>query len=425
MTRTLILACCTLLSLTACGRNHGAAAGPDAPGFPALDGARGDLPPAPTPTPTPSGPVYLESFFPNGTNTVPAGKCLGFTIVGNGVTFAPDATVKVGTLGVLTAAAIDATHLRVGSPETKNTCDYTPIFFTKTGPQDVTITSGTQVWTLSSALQLTPTQVFETGIVGQTQVYTRDILTAPGANTFDTPYDVDIYKVDTVGILREYSHMDFFDRSGMSLVPRIEFWNQHWPNTFLGFGAITSIFPENGPNYFVVRDVEGKGGPGADYDLGASADVLADPGNDGTGCNGSHPILPGTYHVGDLHLWNGFDPQGAPGCSDQLFGTPIYASGLDATWTITVPAGKTLRAAAYDNHYSQAIYLLPKDFGCNPHPTTCTAAAGYFGGGSTNQIKYTNRSGADEDFYLVFDTTGVNGISDRAFFINIEMLDRE
>src|SRR5207253_9878361 len=83
------------LAVAACGHDSN----PGTPGTPtpvpsASSTATATPPQTPTPTPTPSGPVYLDSFFPNGTSTVPAGKCLGFTVVGNGVTFAPDAKVK-------------------------------------------------------------------------------------------------------------------------------------------------------------------------------------------------------------------------------------------------------------------------------------------------------------------------------------------
>ena len=230
-------------------------------------------PQTPTPTPTPSGPVYLDSFFPNGTSTVPVGKCLGFTVVGNGVTFAPDAKVKVGKLGDVETTALDATHLRVGAKETGGTCVWTPIFG-EPGAQKVTIASGADAWTLTSSLTLAPAQVYATGMVGTEQTYTSVLVSSAGSNVFETPYDVDIYKVDTTGWVRVYTHVDFFDLSGSDQVPLIEFWNQHWPTAPLNKGAISALFPENGPDYFVVRDVQGKGGPGANYDLGATAGVF-------------------------------------------------------------------------------------------------------------------------------------------------------
>lgn len=380
-------------------------------------------PAPPAPTPTPAGPVYLDGFFPNGTSTVPVGKCLGFTVVGNGVTFAPDSKVKISTIGTVETTAIDATHLRVGAAETAGTCVWTPIFLAP-GALKVTITSGPDAWTLTSSLTLAPAQVYETGMVGTTQSYTSALISSAGANEFETPYDVDIYKVDTEWLRRVYTHLDFFDESGMALIPRLDFYTERYSESPLGSGAIGELFPENGPVYFAVRDVQGKGGPGALYDLGASADVLTDPphGNT-TGCGGAHEITPGTYHADVANLWNAFDPQDAPGCADSLFGTTFRAGGLDSAWTVTVPPGKTLRAAAYDNHYVMAVYLLPKD-GCTPHPTTCTAAASRWGGG-TNQIAWKNTTATDQSFYIVFDTMGLNGIPDGAFLINVELLDHD
>ena len=93
-------------------------------------------------------------------------------------------------------------------------------------------------------------------------------------------------------------------------------------------------------------------------------------------------------------------------------------------FSITIPAGKTLRAAAYDNHWSQAIYLLRKDLGCDPRPTDCAAAAGFFGGGNTNLLSFENTNAVDEDFYLVFDTTAVSTTSDGAFLISVDLLDK-
>ena len=412
------------LAAAACGHDSNQA--PQTPPSPvpsATSSPTATPPQTPPPTPTPSGPVYLDSFFPNGTSTVPVGKCLGFTVVGNGVTFAPDATVKVGTLGAVETTAIDATHLRVGSKETGGTCVWTPIFGAA-GAQKVTIASGADAWTLTTSLSLAPAQVYETGLVGTAQTYTSALVSSAGSNVFETPYDVDIYKVDTEWLRRVYTHLDFFDESGLGLIPQLDFYTQRYSNAPLGSGAIAEIFPENGPVYFAVRDVQGKGGSGAHYDLGATADVLADPphGNT-TSCHGIHELQPGTYHADVANLWNAFDPQGAPGCKDSLFGDEIWAGGLDSAWTVTVPAGKTLRAAAYDNHYVMAVYLMPAD-SCTPHPTTCTAAASHWGGG-TNQIAWKNTTGSDQHFTLVFDTMGLNGKPDGAFLINLESLDHD
>ncbi len=381
-----------------------------------------------TPTATPAGPVYLDAFFPNGTNQVHLGKCLGFTVVGNGVTFGADASVTVGSLGPVPFTRLDATHLRVGSPKTAGTCVYTPIFG-DAGMQDVTVSSGPNTWTVAEGIELDPPQVYSFGMVGPSTRFGRDVVTDAGANTFETPYDVDIYTIATTEITRVYPHMDFFDLSTAgNVVPQLEFWNSKFPNDFLGRGALTTIFPQNStaafPDYFVVRDIKGQGGLGADYDVGVSADQLGWTA-DGSGCSGARPINPGAYHIDDALLTDAFNPANSFGCRDSIFGTPINAPGPDAAFTVTIPAGKSFRAAAYDNHWSQAIYLLPKSYSCNPQPEDCLAAAGFFGGGNTNQLRFTNESAVDEDFLLVFDTTAVSGTSDGAFLVNVEILDRK
>lgn len=384
--------------------------------------------PTPTPTGTPAGPVFLGSFHtPDGENVVPMGKCLGFTVIANdalGTTFDPAATVTVGDLSGFKTYWLDSKHLRVGSDETGGACTFLPIFH-DAETVDVTIDSGADHWTLPAAIEITPPELHDAGFVSPDQVFTRDYMTDPGANTFEQPYDVDIYKVTTSDIVRNYPHLDFFDLSGSGLVPSVEFWNKRWPDDLLGRGANAVIFPENGENYFVVRDVQGKGGPGADYDLGFSGDELGWV-QDGSGCSNAQPLTAGAYHIDDAMLSNAVDPDNGSGCLDSTFGTPIKGSGPDAMFTVTVPAGKTLRAAAYDNHWSQAIYLLPQTGdSCSHVPPTCTRAAGFFGGGNTNLLEYANTTGADQNFYLVFDTTAVTGTSDGAFLINMEILDRK
>src|SRR5207302_1559471 len=149
---------------------------------------------------------------------------------------------------------------------------------------------------------------------------------------------------DFTDAYRMYPHLDFFDM-GSGIVPKIEFWNKKWPDAPLNEGAFADIFPENGTNYFVVRDVLGAGHPGADYDLGVVGDELGWTA-DASGCASAQPIVPGSYHIDDKLLVNTMDPGGNGSCLDSAFGDGIVAPGPDAAFTITVPAGKSLRAEA-------------------------------------------------------------------------------
>jgi hypothetical protein len=416
----------TIAVMAACSGHGGTQAPFDGPydmPQPPPDKGGGDV----APTPTPSGPVYLEKFHtPSGLAQMPLGKCLGFTVVANGVTFpSTGMSVNLGPMGSVPFTWMDPTHLRVGAPETEGTCVYTPFWGLDPGLWDVTVKTADTEWDLPAAIEVDAPEMFHVTDVRDSRVYSSDKLSGVlGANTFDQPYDVDIYKVDFIDPTpwaRVYPHLDYFDK-GTGIVPSIQFWNDKDALAPENEGAFADIFPMNGTNYLVVRDVSGQGGPGKNYDLGMERDQLKWTA-DASGCANAQPIAPGSYHIDDAHLTNAFDPQGNGYCLDSVFGDPIVAPGPDAVFTITVPAGKELRAESYDNHWSQAIYLLPRASGCDPMPMDCTAAAGHFGGGNINTVRYMNDTGADQDFYLVFDTTAISTTSDGAFLVSVELND--
>jgi hypothetical protein len=395
-------------------------------------------PPGPTPTPTPSGPAYLDKLFPNGTRQVPLGKCLGFEVVGNGVTFAADATVSVGALGKMPVTFLDETHLQVGAPETGNTCVFTPIFGVRPGPQDVVVTSSSNRWTISAGIDLTPVQVYTVtskdpkGWFYPTtpRVWTSDEFAGatgvpPGVNTFETAWDVDVYKAHFDDTIRTYPHLDFFDLDAHGLVPQLEFWSPNWPNAPLGMGAFASIFPEPGDVYWVVKDANGRGGPGVKYDLSIIADELGDTAT-GSTCANAPEIAPGGYHIGDKTLVNNFNPDGT--LLDSWFGNPLYGPGPDAVWKVRVPAGQEMRFASYDNHWTNSLYLLPPTTACDSKASDAIEAAGFFGGGSNNVLVWDNDTTSDQMVYVVWDAFSLNTSmtpDDGAFLVNLELFDRK
>ena len=378
----------------------------------------------PTPTPTPSGPVYLDSFVtPSGGAEFTLGKCIGFTVVGNTVTLDSSMSVRVSGLGTVPGTWLDAHHYKVGAPATAGRCVFTPIFAATPGAWDVTVRTGGSDYALKGALVADPPRIFDVGTVGTARVFTAAVAGTSGANELETPYDVDVYRVDFADTAqRVFAEGDFYDQSGKALLPRVELWNTKWPDSPLGVGALGVVFPENGRNYLVVRDVEGKGGPGVTYDLGVVGNYLRlIPSH--SGCGAAAPISPGGYRVDDSQLYDAMNPAGA--CSDSYFGDPIETPDVDAAFTVTVPVGKELRAFSYSAHYSQAIYLLPKiSDSCVPQPSDCVLAAQHFGSGETNVIVYDNDTPSDQDFYLIYDTSALTTPpSDGAFMSGMELRD--
>jgi hypothetical protein len=368
--------------------------------------------------------VTLQDFYtPDGTSTTTHGQCLGFTAVAHGFTFPAHATISMGPMGSVPVVLKDSTHLRVGSKQTKRTCVFTPIFGAA-ADWDVTVTvPGTSTFSFPAAIHAGAAVIHEVGAVGKTRVWTRDFLQDPGANAFERPYDVDLYQVEFSDVYHAFGHIDFFPLGGASIVPSVEYWNALWPNSPLGRGGSGDIFPEPGKNVIAVKDVQGKGGPGVNYDVSMRGDEVLSTA-EGHSCADAPPITPGSYHVEDAGLTNNLDPQGNTGCFDTAYQSPLNASGPDTAWTVSVPAHQELRVSAYDDQYHSVLYLLPIANGCSAIPTNCVAAAGAFGTGNTNVVVYDNTTNASQSFFVVHDSAAPVQGSDGSFLFSVELFDR-
>ena len=391
---------------------------------------------SPTATPTPTGPVYLTAFnTPDGSAHGTVGKCIGFTIVGNGVTFAPDASVKLGPMGTVPSTWIDATHVKVGSPETGGTCVFTTPF-TAAGKWDVTLTQGGTTTVLPGAIDMAATQVFDAGTISSPtqRIWTRDVITAAGANTFEAPYDVDVYQVrvpDTSdGGYRGYAHANFFTMSGDDvgadgITPRMLLQNAGWKPGVYQQGGKAVMFPQSSSDvfYFIAQDVQGKGGAGADYDLALSYDELHTVGTTTTSCAFAPSIAPWPYHVPIAHESH-MDPAGA--CTDSAYGNPVSAPGPELAFNVTIPPHQSLRVSGYDDQFASAFYLLPNAAACSPRPTGCLAASQHFGVSDTNVLVWDNDTDSAETYLLVADNyTAWMTSSDGSLLVNVELLDRK
>ena len=378
--------------------------------------------PPPTPTPTPSGPVYLESLYtPDDSPRVAGGQCIGFTLVGNTATFGEDLTVDVGPWN-LPVTVLDANHARVGEPATGGVCTWLPIFLTTSGTYAPTVTTMGETYVLDETpITVDKVDAIEVGLVMDVRVWE--------VGAFEKPFDTDVYRVNIDDTVRRYADMDFFPTGSVPIVPEMQFWQTSHPVEVGARGGVGLIFPQGGYNYLLVRDVNGVGGPGADYNLAFIGDVLggAHPADD---CAGAPYITPRAYHVDYDSLTDDFHPT----CADSIYGNPIRGNGKDGVWKVAVPAHTELRVSSYDDHIDNVVFLLPIDGGCPHTPSTCTAAAGRFGGGATDTLVYDNDTDAAQEFYLVHDGANVYDYDPQhpevvnpqvgAFLIDVELFPR-
>lgn len=378
----------------------------------------------PAPTPTPSGPVYLESLFtPDDSPRVAGGQCIGFTLVGNTATFGEDLTVDLGPLN-LPVTILDATHARVGETATGGVCTWLPIFLDEdaVGTHSPTVTTmGTTYVLDETPITVDLVDAIEVGRVADERVWTT--------GSFEKPYDTDVYLANIDDIVRRYADMDFFPTGSVPLVPEMQFWQKSHPDVMIARGGVGLIFPQGGFNYILVRDVNGTGGPGADYDLGFIGDVLGDrrPADD---CAGAPYITARAYHVDYDSLSDDFRPT----CADSIYGNPIRGFGKDGVWKVKVPPHTELRVSTYDDHIDNVVFLLPVGDGCPHAPTTCAAAAGHFGGGSTDTLSHVNDTDVEQEYYLVHDGANVYDYDPEhpevenpqvgAFLIDVELFPR-
>lgn len=380
--------------------------------------------PTPSPTATPHGPIWLDKInSKDGTPSFTLGKCVGFTIVSDVSALDAGSTV---TFGGKTVAGrwLDPYHIRVGSPATEDTCVWTDPLNDTPGTWDVVIHSAGVDYTIAGAVKMDPPLIFDAGNVDHTRVWSQDLILDPGANEFEAPYDVDLYRVRFSTAYNAYDHADFFPTSADALVPQMELWDPLHPATLLGRGGRALIFPKGGSMLIIVRDVDGQGHPGATYDVSFVGDELRST-TPSDNCYSLPDLTPAGYHTSYDALTPNFDPQGA--CTDGIYGTPVYAPGSDAAWKVTVPAHQELRLSGYDDHIDNVFYMLGFDQmttdtnGCPVRPTHCVAAASHFGGGNTDMMTYDNVSDADESFIVISDSATVMTSGVGSFLINMEL----
>lgn len=347
--------------------------------FPACGGGSGG----------PSGPVTIRDVWsPDGSRTISAGECLGFTLATD-FALEEGATVEVGSL-VAPVIAIDANHLRVASEEeTGGDCFFLPLF-AEPGSWPLTLTSGGATYVIEDAITVAPIDAVDAGLVAKDRVWMSGEL--------ERPWDVDVYLATFSDEYHVYDDADFF-ATGIAIVPGLELWSARFPDAYLGRGGVGLVFPQSGPQYVVVRDVEGKGAPGATYDLGLVGDELGSrtPSDD---CDDAPLLTPRAYHVDYDSLEDDFDPDGS--CVDSIYGSPIIGRGKDAVWRVRVPAGAELRVSSYDDHLDAVLWIMDPADGC-PREPTCIAAAGRFGGGNTDTLVWRNESSAERELLLVHD----------------------
>jgi hypothetical protein len=368
-----------------------------------------------------SGPLAVTALTtPDGLPRISLGSCVGFTIVGNGVVFAPDATVTLGPMDAVPVRFVDETHLRVGSDETGGTCVWTPIF-ADPGAWTLTVTSAGASNALDGAIFAEPPVIHDAGAVDHSHVWSDALGNGDGANELERPYDVDLYRVAFSESYHVYDHVDFFSTgTNGTLVPQMEIWDPAEPAADLGRGGESVVFPKGGEMIVAVRDVSGAGGPGARYDLAFTGDELG-TGPDADKCDGNVPVIGDrAYHVDYDPLHDDLDPDG--NCKDSIYGDPIHAPGNDAVWYVVVPAGQQLRVATYDDHIDNVVYLLPAGAGCQRRPPLCLAAAGHFGGGNTDTLVWRNTTGVDQELLLVHDSAKkMAGHDVGSFLVDVEL----
>lgn len=388
------------------------------------------------PTGTPpvgAGPIWLENIASDdGTAKTSAGECLGFTIVTDEYTFAPDAEVTLGGFGVVPSVYLDSNHLRVGDSATGYECFWTKPLTAPIGVHDITIVTGSETYTVGDAFEVTPLKAFEVGIVEDTRIWSIGHIDEVGANGFERPYDVDIYRANFPAINGShiFDHMELFSTGTVDLVPVMEFWDPEYTSSYLNRGGLGLIFPLNGVNLVVVKDVLGQGGSDATYDLSFLRKQVAQK-TPSDNCWNAPEIVPNRgYYANYDTLTNTFDPEGNSGCKDTVYNSAIHAPGNDGVWKVKVPPGQTLRVSTYDNYIDNVTYLLPitamttDTAGCPTRPTNCVAAAGRYGGGNTDTMVYKNLSAADEEFFLIHDSATVMTSNVGSFMMNVEVFNR-
>lgn len=376
-----------------------------------------------------AGPLSLvEIHSEDGTARTSLGECIGFTVVASEpITFADDVQVSLGPLDVVPVTRLDATHLRVGAEETGLTCVYLPLF-AEAGAWALTITSRGETHVMESALIVDPLVPYDIGHVAKERVWSGDVLDAPGANVLERAYDVDVYAADFSTAYHVYDHADFFGTGeGRGYVPVLELWSEQHPESYLGRGGLSVIFPQGGRQLVVVRDAEGAGAPELTYEVGFVGDELGSTAN-ADDCLGNIPrITPRGYHVNYDDLKDDFDPQGGDGCRDSIYGGPVRGPGNDAVWRVVIPAHKELRVSTYDDHIDNVTYLLPlpaAGVACPRVPPSCIAASGRFGGGNTDTLVHRNDTDEDVELLLVHDSATVMSEEVGTFLINVGIFER-
>ena len=391
----------------------------------------------PTPGETPTGPIFLaEVTTVDGTSTITAGKCLGFSVVAKEeepITFSPSATVEVEGLGAIDTSFRNAKKLRVGDKTKNYTCKWTEPFG-PTGSFDVIIKDGTVEQRIEDAITILPPQILHVGIVEQgPKVWSFDLLDTPGANEFELPYDVDIYQANfwEASDSHVFANMQFYPTGPAALRPIMEFREETHPELLTARGGFGLIFPKRGENFVVVRDELGLGGPGATYDISFELHRAGSSAPQNSSCLDAPLLDPKTHYVRYDGLGNDMDPQGSATCIDSIYKNPINATGEDGVWRIKVPAGKELRVATYDDKIDNVVLLLPlsamttSTSGCPSRPTNCAAAAGRYGGGNTDTLIYENTTAAEQEFFLIHDAAKPPLIEEEnSFLMDIRIVDK-
>lgn len=393
--------------------------------------------PNPTPGPSPTGPIFLaEASTLDGTSTITAGKCLGFSVIAKDeedITFSPEATVEVEGLGLIDTSFRNAKKLRVGDKTKNYACKWTD-FWGPTGTFDITIRDGESTRVIEDAVTILPPQILHMGMIEQGPLtWSLDVLDTPGANEFEIPYDVDIYYADfwEPSTSHVFANVQFYPTGPAAIRPIMEFRESDHVEILTARGGYGLIFPKRGENYIVVRDELGLGGPGATYDLSFELHRAGSSAPQNSSCHDAPLLQPRTHYVRYDGLGNDMDPEGSSTCRDSIYGNPIHASGEDGVWRVRVPAGKTLRVATYDDKIDNVTLLLPlsamttSTSGCPSRPTNCAAAAGRFGGGNTDTMIYTNTKDVEEEFFLVHDAVKPPLVDEpNSFLMDIRIVDK-
>lgn len=374
------------------------------------------------------GPIRLTDLWtPSGEARISAAECLGFTIAANaeGIVFTEDATATLGGLAV-PLAFVDSTHLRAGAEETARDCFFLPVFLASSGELSLTVASAGSSWTIDGAIEVSPVDAFDVGDVAKERVWSRDVVSAPGANVFERKWDVDVYSATFTDAYHVYDDVDFFSLGTAGLVPEMQIWSDEYPDSYLGRGGVGLVFPQSGTQLVVVRDVQGFGGEGVEYQLGFTGDELG--GEDPADRCDDVPLLTArAIHADYDVLVDDFDPDGS--CVDSIYGMPIESPGKDAVWRVRVPAGAELRVSSYDDHLDSVLWIMDPADGC-PRRPTCLAAAGRFGGGNTDTLAWVNESGDERELLLVHDAVREPELEEwedevGSFLVDVEIFEAE